>query len=132
MKKSLSLMLWAIVPTASIFSYPIFHGIQSAMSSVEGLDAVGMALAGFATVLSALAFAYTTTKKSLPARSILAYLGYCLVSIVLALRFIGWRAPYTTSELYLTAIVFTLCLVCAYVGALVGRSMRAWKDKKAA
>lgn len=132
MKKSLSCLIWAIVPTISIFSYPIFHGIQSAMSSVEGLDAIGMAILGVATVLSALAFAYAGTKRHLPTWWTLAYLGYCLAAIVLALRFMDWSAPYHTTELYLTAIVFVPCLVCAYVGALMGRSMRAWEDKRAA
>lgn len=132
MKKSLSCLIWAIVPTISIFSYPIFHGIQSAMGSVEGLDAAGMILAAIATVLSAFSVAYVSAKENLPKWLPPAHLGYCLVAIVLALRFMGWSAPYHIAELYLTAIVFVLCLVCAYIGALVGRSMRAWEDKRAA
>ena len=132
MKKSFFCLMWAIVPTVSIFSYPIFHGIQSAIGGIEGLDAVGMILAAIVTVLSALAFACAGTKRHLPTWWALAYLGYCLAAIVLALRFMDWSAPYHTTELYLTAIVFVPCLVCAYVGALMGRSMRAWEDKRAA
>lgn len=131
MKKSLSCWMLAIAPTVSIFSYPIFHGIQSAIGGIEGLDAAGMVFAAFATVLSALAFAYVSTKHHRPTWWILTYLGYCLVATVLALRFMGWSAPYHTTELYLTAIVFVFCLVFAYIGTHMGRSVRAWKDKKA-
>jgi Ca2+/Na+ antiporter len=91
-----------------------------------------MILAAIVTVLSAFSVAYVSAKGNLPKWLPPAYLGYCLVAIVLALRFMGWSAPYHTAELYLTAIVFVLCLVCAYIGALVGRSMRAWEDKRAA
>ena len=132
MKKSLSCFAWAIVPTVSIFSYPIFHGIQSAMSSVEGLDAIGMAILGVATVLSALAAGFACAKENSPAWLPLAYLGYCLAAIVLALRFMDWSAPYHTTELYLTAIVFGCCLLAALLGTRLGHSARTLKEKKAA
>ena len=130
MKKSLSCLLWAIVPTVSIFSYPIFHGIQSTMNSVEGLEGLGMILAAIATVLSAFAVGFISAKQHLPTWLPLCYLGYCLTSVILALLLES--VAYDTAKLYLTALVFGCCLLAAGIGTLLGRSLRTLEDKKAA
>ena len=130
MNKPLSCLPWAIVPTVSIFSYPIFHGIQSTMTCVEGLDGLGMILAAIATVLSAFAVGFISAKQHLPTWLPLCYLGYCLASIVLALLFES--VAYDAAKLYLTAIVFGCCLLAAGIGTLLGRSLRTVEDKKAA
>lgn len=132
MKKSFFCLTWAIVPTVSIFSYPIFHGIQSTMSSVEGLDAIGMILAAFATALSAFAVSIIATKQNLPKWLPLSYLGYCLVAVVLALCLENRPLSYSTTELYLTAIVFGCCLLAAGIGTALGRSLRTLQHKQAA
>ena len=132
MKKSFFCLTWAIVPTVSIFSYPIFHGIQSTMSSVEGLDAIGMILAAFATALSAFAVSIIATKQNLPKWLPLSYLGYCLVAVVLALCLENRPLSYSTTELYLTAIVFGCCLLAAGIGTALGRSLRTLQDKQGA
>jgi hypothetical protein len=128
MKNIRSIIIAALFPTVSIFSYPIFHGIQSTMNSVEGLDGLGMILAAIATAISAFVVSVISVRANLPTWLLVAYLGYCLTSIVLALLFEGMT--YGTTKLYLTAIVFGFCLLAAGIGTALGRSMHALKQQK--
>ncbi len=130
MKKLRPIFIAAIAPTLLIISYPIFHGIQSAVGGIEGLDAAGMALSAIASVISAFAAGFVSAKENAPVWLPLAYLGYCLAATVLSLLFVGHPVSFGTTELYLTAIAFAFCTIAALLGTVWGRSTRALKEKR--